>query len=193
MGFYLPTMNKDVHEYMRGCSCQMGENPIVLNCTNLYKMKPFAPKWAKAMVEYMSTKVMPKKMSKVRQRYLQKHAQDYWIIDNHLYHHGKDLSLRFCVTKAEYLEVFFHAHSCFLRGHFSTDVTARAITRQDFGGQHYSETQQSMFGDAMNAKGIRLQYEGTKCPWDWMDARAFAKWEIDFVRPIDTLAHRTHA
>ena len=26
-----------------------------------------------------------------------------------------------------------------------------------------------------------------------MGARAFAKWGIDFVRPIDSLAHKTHA
>ena len=26
-----------------------------------------------------------------------------------------------------------------------------------------------------------------------MGARAFAKWGIDFVRPIDPLAHSTHA
>ena len=92
-------------------------------------MSSIAPKWAKAMVEYKTTNVMPKKMSKVRQRYLQKHAQGYCIIANQLYHHGKDGSLRICVTEAKYLEVLFHAHSCLLEGHFSAEVIAKAIMR----------------------------------------------------------------
>ena len=58
-------MNKDVHEYIRECTCRRDENPIVLNAITLYKML-VAPKWAKAMVEYMTINVMPKKMSKVR-------------------------------------------------------------------------------------------------------------------------------
>ena len=90
----------------------------MLNAITLYKMSPAAPKWEKAKVEYMTTNVMPEKMSKVRQRYLQKHAQDYCIIANQLYHQGKDGSLRICVAEAKYLEVLFHAHSCLQGGHF---------------------------------------------------------------------------
>ena len=101
----------------------------MLNAITLYKMSPVAPKWLEAMVEYMTTNVMPKKMSKVWQRYLQKHSQDYCIIANQLYHHGKYGSLRICVTKAEYVEVLLHAHSCLPSGHFSTKVTAKAIMR----------------------------------------------------------------
>ena len=101
----------------------------MLNAITLYKKSPIAPKWAKAMVEYMTTNVMPENMSKVRQRYLKKHAQDYSIIANQLYHQGKDGSLRICVTEAEYLEVLFHAQSCLPRGHFLAKVTAKAIMR----------------------------------------------------------------
>ena len=107
----------------------MGENPIVLNSITLYKMNPIAPKWAEAMVEYMTTNVVPEGMSKVRQRYLQKHAQDYCVIANQLYHRGKDDSLRICVTEAEYLGILFHAHSCLPGGHFSAKVTSKAIMR----------------------------------------------------------------
>ena len=41
-----------------------------MNVITLYKMSPVAPNWAEAMVEYMTTNVVPEKMSKVRQRYL---------------------------------------------------------------------------------------------------------------------------
>ena len=101
MGVYWPTMNKDVHEYMRECTYWRDKNIIVLNCITLYKMLPIAPKWAKAMVEYMTTNVMLEKMSKSWQRYLQKHLEDNCIIANQLYHQGKDGSLRICVTKVE--------------------------------------------------------------------------------------------
>ena len=57
-------MNKEVHEYIRGCTCQREENPIVLNCITIYIMWPIASKWEKEMVEYTTTNVMPKKMSK---------------------------------------------------------------------------------------------------------------------------------
>ena len=72
-------MSNDVHEYIRGYIYQIRKNPIVLECITLYKMAPIAQE---AMVEYMTTNVMPKKMIKLRQRYLQKHAQDYCIIAN---------------------------------------------------------------------------------------------------------------
>ena len=52
----------------------------MLNAITLYKMSQVAPKWIEAMVEYMTTNVMPEKMSKVWQRYLQKYSQDYCII-----------------------------------------------------------------------------------------------------------------
>ena len=99
----------------------------MINTITLYKMSPVAPKWAKAMVEYMTTNVMLEKMSKAWQRYLQKHSQDYCIISSQLYHQGKDKSLRICVTKAEYLEILFHAHSCLPGGHLAVEVTAKVV------------------------------------------------------------------
>ena len=86
MGVYWPTMDKDVHEHIRECTCQRDKNLDVLNANTLYKMSPIAPKRAEAMVEYMTTNVVPAKMSKVWQRYLQKHSQDYCIIANQLHH-----------------------------------------------------------------------------------------------------------
>ena len=44
---------------------------IPLHLIILYRTKLIAPKWAKAIVEYMTNNVMPKKMSEVRKRYLQ--------------------------------------------------------------------------------------------------------------------------
>ena len=123
-------MYKDVHKHIRECTCQQDKSPMMVNAITLYKMSPVAPKWTKAMIEYMTTNVMPKNMSKVWQRYLQKHSQDYCIIANQLYHQGKEESLRICVIKAKHLKVLFHAHSCLLGGHFfAAKVMAKAIMR----------------------------------------------------------------
>ena len=79
-------MHKDVHKHIRECTFQRDKSQAMINVITLYKMSLVAPKWIEAMVKYMSTNVMPKNMSKIRQRYLQKHSQDYCIIANQLYH-----------------------------------------------------------------------------------------------------------
>ena len=68
-------------------------------------------------------------MSKKRQRYLEKYAQEFSIIANQLYHRGKDGNLRICVTESEYVPVLTHAHSYASGGDFSADVTTKAIMR----------------------------------------------------------------
>ena len=74
MGVYWPTMYRDVHKHIRECTCQTEKSQALMNAITLYKLPLVAPKWAKAMVEYMTTNVVPKRMGKVRQRYLQKHS-----------------------------------------------------------------------------------------------------------------------
>ena len=105
MGVYWPSMRKDVYDYARGCSCEMGANPIAINAITLYQLSPIAPKWAETLIEYLTTRVIPEKMSKKQQRYLEKYAQEFSIIANQLYHRGKDGNLRICVTKSEYVPV----------------------------------------------------------------------------------------
>ena len=122
-------MRKDVYNYVRGCSCEMGANPIAVNAITLYQLSPIALIWVKTLVEYLTTRVILEKMSKKRQRYLEKYAQEFSIIANQLYHRGKDGHLRICVIESEHVPVFTHAHSYDFGGHFSIDVTAKAIMR----------------------------------------------------------------
>ena len=165
-----------------------------MNAITLYKMSPTAPKWAKAMVEYMTTNVLPKKMGKVRQRYLQKHSQDYCIIANQLYHRGKDGSLRICVTEAEYLEILFHAHSCLPGGHFLAEVTAKAIVQTGLWWPTLFRDANEYVQRCDECQRYKASKRRDEMPLQpMMGARAFAKWGIDFVRPIDPPAHRTHA
>ena len=187
-------MYRDVHKHIRECTCQAQEIQALMNAITLYKMSPVAPNWAEAMVEYMTTNVVPKKMSKVRQRYLQKHSQEYCIIANQLYHRGKDGSLRICVTEAEYLEVLFHAHSCLPGGDFSAEVTAKAIMRAGLWWPTLFRDANEYVRRCDECQRYKAPIRRDKMPLrPMMGARAFAKWGIDFVGPIDPPAHRTHA
>ena len=66
MRVYWPTMYKDVHKNIRECTCQRDKSQAMINTITLYKMFDVALKWAEAMVKYMTTNVMPEKMSKIR-------------------------------------------------------------------------------------------------------------------------------
>ena len=129
MGVFWPSMRKDVYDYVRGCSCEMGANLVAVNAITLYQLSPIAPKWAKTLVEYLTTRVIPEKMSKKRQRYLKKYAEEFSIIANQLYHRGKHGNLRICVIESEYVPILIHAHSYAFEGHFCSDITAKSIMR----------------------------------------------------------------
>ena len=102
--------------------------------------------------------------------------------------------MRICVTKAKYLEVLFHAHSFLLKGHFFAEVIAKIIIRVGLWWP-------ILFRDALEYVWRCDNYQRLKAPIQcnemplrpMMRARAFAKWEKDFVGPIDPLAHQTHA
>ena len=131
-------------------------------------------------------------MSKVRQRYLKKQAQDFCIIAAQLYHRGKDGTLRICVLESEYVSILEHAHASILGGHFSADVTAKAIMRAVLWWP-------TLFQDAMMYVKSCDECQRTKVPIcrdemplrPMMGARAFAKWGIDFVGPIHPSTMKT--
>lgn len=194
MGVFWPTMRKDVFTLVNACGCQKngsrcGGNVLTLNYTNA-----IAPKWAESLVEFLSTKLFPENMSKLQQRYLQKHAQDFCLIADQIYHRGKDGSLRVCVLENEYVPILEHAHASVPGGHFSAEVTTKAIMRAGLWWP-------TLFQDAaLYVKGCDV-CQRTKAPIrrdemplrPMMGAQAFAKWGIDFVGPIHPAAMHTHA
>ena len=94
--------------------------------------------------------------------------------------------LRLCVTESEYLGVIYHAHSSIPRGHFSADVTAKA-------SMHSGLWWPTLFRDANEYVKRCDECQRYKAPIrkdemplrPMMGGRAFAKWGIDFVGPID--------
>ena len=137
---------------------------------------------------------MPEKISKVRSKAIELESKDYELIANQLYKRGKDKQLRLCVTEAEYVRVLEQAHSGLSRGHFSADTTAKAIM---MAGLWWS----TLFSDAAefvkrcdDCQRVKIPIRRDNMPLrPMMGARAFAKWGIDFVGPINPPAHRTKA
>ena len=76
MGVYWSTMRKDVYAYVCRCSCFEEKDHTSNCCSTLFQVSITAPNWAKTIVKYLSTNQFPKKMNKMQQRYLQKHAID---------------------------------------------------------------------------------------------------------------------
>ena len=96
------------------------------------------------------------------------------------------------MTKAEHLEVIFHAHSCLPSGHFFAKVMVKEIMRASLWWP-------TLFRYASNKYIWRCdkcqRYKALICKDEMplrpmMGARAFVKWGIDFVGgPIDPPAH----
>ena len=88
----------------------------------------------------------------------------------------------------------FQAHAGLSGGHFSADTTAKAIM---MAGLWWP----TLFSDAAEfvkrcdeCKRVKVPVRRDNMPLrSMMGARAFAKWDIDFVGPINPPAHRTKA
>ena len=194
MGVYWPTMRKDIHSYVQNCSCKMGQHVELYSFTTLYHMSSITPKWAEPIVKFLTTHTFPENMSKTRQRYLQKQATKFCLISNQLYHCGKDNQLQICVTENEYLGVLEHTHSSILGGCFLASVMAKTIMRV---GLWWPTLMQDVEGFMKRCDECQrykaLVWKDPMALRPMMGARAFAKWGIDFIGPIDPPAMRTQA
>ena len=172
----------------------MGANPIVVNATTLYQLSPIAPKWIETLVKHLTTRVIPEKMSKKQQRYLEKYVEEFSIIANQLYHRGKGGNLRICVIESDYKLVLTHAHSYAFGGHFSADVTTKAKMRAKLWWPMLHKDDVEFFKQCNKCQRYTAPIRKDKMPLrPTMGACAFAKWEIDFVKTIDPLATCTLA
>ena len=94
------------------------------------------------------------------------------------------------MTKAKYLEVLFHAHSCLSGGHFSVKVTAKAIMQAGLWWPTLFKDANEYIWRCNECQRYKAPIRRDEMPLrPMMGVRAFAKWGIDFVGPIDPLTH----
>ena len=102
--------------------------------------------------------------------------------------------MRICVTKVEHLEVCFHAHSCLMGGHFFTKFMVKAIMREQLWWPTLFRDANKYIWRCDECQRFKAPIRRDEMPLQpMMGARAFAKWGIDFLGPIDPPTHRTHA
>ena len=133
-------------------------------------------------------------ISLARKRAVEVEACSYTLIGNQLYHHGKDHHLRLCVTKAEYIPILEQSHAGLVGGHFSSTITARAIMTSGLWWPTLFQDAEEFVKRCDTCQCTKNPIQKDNMPLrPIIGAPAFAKWGIDFVGPINPLAHCTRA
>ncbi|MCO5572921.1 hypothetical protein L7F22_037746 [Adiantum nelumboides] len=184
LGVYWPTMRSDIYLFVKSCvQCQI-QTPIPH--VTLFQVS-VVPKWSNYIVTYLLNRTFPEDMSKQHQRAIETEARDYSLIGNQLYRKGKDQHLHLCANEDEYLPILEQAHTRLASGHFSSETTTRAILMVGIWWL-------TLFADAKEFVRRCDACQRARMPTrvdsmslqPMMGARAFAKWGIDFVEPIQS-------
>ncbi|MCO5612594.1 hypothetical protein L7F22_066862 [Adiantum nelumboides] len=191
MGVYWQKMQQSVHNHIQSCIICTFHKPI--EHATLFKVT-VAPKWSNYIVDYLTSGILPKGMSKSRVRTITKELENYILIEDNIYRRGKDDQLQMCATEEEYVPILKQAHSGQVRGHFLADKTAKTIL---VAGIWWP----TLFMDVEEYVKRCDDCQRTKTPKGRddmplrpiMGAKAFSKWGIDFVGPIAPPSYKTHA
>ncbi|MCO5604952.1 hypothetical protein L7F22_059127 [Adiantum nelumboides] len=133
-------------------------------------------------------------MSNSSVRTITKEAENYILIEDNLYRRGKDDQLRMCAAEEEYVLILEQAHSGQAGEYFSADKTAKAILVAGIWWPTLfmdAEEFVKRCDDCQRTKTLRGRDD---MPLRlMMGVKAFAKWGIDFVKPIAPPAYKMHA
>ena len=96
------------------------------------------------------------------------------------------------MTKNEYLGVLEHAHFSILGGHFLANVTAKTNIRVGLWWPTLMQDAEVFVKRCDECQRYKAPIQKEAIPLrPMMGARAFSKWGIDFIGPIDPPAMRT--
>ena len=117
---------------------------------------------------------------------------DFTTIGTQLYKRGKDHQLRLCVNKKEYLPILAQAHASIVGGYFSAHTMSKAILMSRIWWPTLFQDANAYVHACDECQHFKKPIRMDNMPsHPLMGARAFAKWDIDFVGPIYPPAYRT--
>ena len=133
-------------------------------------------------------------MNRRRRKAIEIEALDFTIIGNQLYKKGQDHQLRLCANEKEYLPILAQAHLGIASGHFSAETMAKAILMSGTWWPTLFQDARAYVKTCDKCQRFKKPIRLDNMPLlPLMGAKAFAKWGIGFVGPIDPPTYRTQA
>ncbi|MCO5596949.1 hypothetical protein L7F22_051020 [Adiantum nelumboides] len=129
-------------------------------------------------------------MTSSRVKAITKETEDYVLIKDNLYRRGKHGQLRMCAMEEEYVPILQQAHSGQAEGHFSAEKMAKSILYAGIWWPTLFMDVEKRCDDCQRTKTPRGRDDMPLR--SMMEARAFAKWGIDFVGPCPP-TYKSHA
>ena len=121
---YWPRMRLDVHKLVQSCAKCHVHPPLPY--ASLFQVQ-VNPKWGQHIVDYLQKREFPENVNKRHQKAIEIESREFCFIGDQFYKRCTDQQLRLCAQEKEYIPILKQAHAGIFGGHFSAEITAKAI------------------------------------------------------------------